>query len=93
MPCAIGWDGACWAKEFIGYSIIAGGGFSLFYALFEQFDPIWPQLAQHPLLAAVLGALFVGIGVGLSVRAGRGPGGDDALAMRGGGGGGPRECP
>lgn len=68
-------------KEFIGYSIIAGGGFSLFYALFEQFNPIWPQLAQHPLLAAVLGALFVGIGVGLSVRAGGAPGGDDALAM------------
>ena len=68
-------------KEFIGYSILAGGGFSLFYALFEQFDPIWPQLAQHPLLAAVLGALFVGIGVGLSVRAGGAPGGDDALAM------------
>lgn len=65
-------------KEFIGYSIIAGGGFSLFYALFEQFDPIWPQLAQYPLLAAVLGALFVGIGVGLSVRAGGAPGGDDA---------------
>ena len=68
-------------KEFIGYSIIAGGGFSLFYALFEQFDPIWPQLAQYPLLAAVLGALFVGIGVGLSVRVGGAPGGDDALAM------------
>ena len=68
-------------KEFIGYSIIAGGGFSLFYALFEQFDPIWPQLAQYPLLAAVLGALFVGIGVGLSVREGGAPGGDDALAM------------
>lgn len=68
-------------KEFIGYSIIAGGGFSLFYALFEQFDPIWPQLAQYPLLAAVLGALFVGVGVGLSVREGGAPGGDDALAM------------
>ena len=33
------------------------------------------------LLAAVLGALFVGCGVGLSVRAGGAPGGDDALAM------------
>lgn len=68
-------------KEFIGYSIIAGGGFSAFYAVFEQFDPLWPQLAQHPVLAAVLGALFVGVGVGLSVRSGGAPGGDDALAM------------
>ena len=68
-------------KEFIAYSIVAGGGFSVFYAIVEQFDPLWPQLADHPLLAAVLGALFVGLGVGLSVRAGGAPGGDDALAM------------
>ena len=68
-------------KEFIAYSIVAGGGFSLFYAIVEQFAPLWPQLADHPLLAAVLGALFVGVGVGLSVRAGGAPGGDDALAM------------
>ena len=68
-------------KEFIAYSIVAGGGFSVFYAIVEQFDPLWPQLADHPLLAAVLGALFVGCGVGLSVRAGGAPGGDDALAM------------
>lgn len=39
------------------------------------------QLADRPLLAAILGALFVGIGVGLCVRAGGAPGGDDALAM------------
>ena len=68
-------------REFIAYSIVAGGGFSVFYAVVEQFDPLWPQLAEHPLLAAVLGALFVGVGVGLSVRAGGAPGGDDALAM------------
>ena len=68
-------------KEFIAYSIVAGGGFSVFYAIVEQFDHLWPQLADHPLLAAVLGALFVGCGVGLSVRAGGAPGGDDALAM------------
>ena len=68
-------------REFIAYSIVAGGGFSLFHAIVEQFDPLWPQLAEHPLLAAVLGALFVGCGVGLSVRAGGAPGGDDALAM------------
>lgn len=66
---------------FIGCSLAAGGGFSLFYALFERFDPLWPQLAQRPVLAAVLGALFVGVGAGLSVRAGGAPSGDDALAM------------
>lgn len=68
-------------KAFIVYSFVAGAGFSLFYAIFEQFDPLWPQLAEMPLAAAVLGALFVGVGVGLSVQAGGAPGGDDALAM------------
>lgn len=33
------------------------------------------------LVAAIIGALFVGVGVGLSVRAGGAPGGDDALSM------------
>ena len=66
---------------FILYSFIASGGFSVAYAIFERFDPLWPQLADMPLLAAVIGALFVGVGVGLSVRAGGAPGGDDALAM------------
>lgn len=81
-------NGACYllgwrilGRGFIGCSLVAGGGFSLFYALFEQFDPLWPQLANAPLLAAVLGAGFVGVGAGLSVRAGGAPSGDDALAM------------
>lgn len=68
-------------RSFIVYSLVAGGGFSLFYAVFELFPPLWPGLASMPLLAALVGALFVGIGVGLSVRAGGAPGGDDALAM------------
>ena len=66
---------------FIFYSIISGGGFSVFYALFERTPQLWPQLAHMPLLAAIVGALFVGVGVGLSVRSGGAPGGDDALAM------------
>ena len=66
---------------FIFYSAIAGGGFSLFYAIFEQFPPLWPQIANLPLAAAFAGALFVGVGAGLCVRLGGAPGGDDALAM------------
>ncbi len=68
-------------KEFIAYSAVAGGGFSLFYAIFERFPPLWPQLADAPLLAAVIGSLFVGIGVGLCVRIGSAPTGDDSLAL------------
>jgi len=54
---------------------------SLIYAIVEQFPPLWPQLAQMPLVASLLGAVFVGVGAGLCVRAGGAPGGDDALAM------------
>ena len=68
-------------KEFIGYSLFAAGGFSLGYGFFEQFPHLWPQLVNYPLLAALLGALFIGIGAGLCVRAGGATVGDDALAM------------
>lgn len=67
--------------EFIIYSVIAGGGFSAFYAIFERFPPIWPQIADMPLAASIIGALFVGIGVGLCVRANSAPTGDDSLAL------------
>jgi uncharacterized membrane-anchored protein YitT (DUF2179 family) len=76
---ALGWRTL--GRTFMLYSILAGGGFSLFYAIFERFPPLWPELAAHPLAAALLGAAFVGVGVGISVRAGGAPGGDDALAM------------
>ena len=68
-------------KAFIIYSAISGAAFSVFYAFFEQFDPLWPEIGNHPLLAALVGALFVGVGVGLCVRVGGAPSGDDALAM------------
>lgn len=68
-------------KGFILYSAISGIGFSLFYAIFEAFPPVYPAISTLPLAAALLGALFVGVGVGLCVRAGGAPSGDDALAM------------
>lgn len=68
-------------KKFIACSAVAALGYSAGYALWEQFPPLWPELAQYPLLAAVLGALFIGIGAGLCVRSGGATCGDDALAM------------
>ena len=68
-------------KDFILYSLISAGGFSLTYWLCEQFPYIYPDLANLPLLASLLGAVFVGVGTGLCVRAGGAPSGDDALAM------------
>ena len=81
-------NAACYAagwkllgREFIGYSAISAAGFSLTYRFLEQFPPLWPGLAELPLAASVLGAVFVGVGAGLCVRVGGATGGDDALAM------------
>lgn len=68
-------------KDFLITSLFAAGGFSVGYWIFEQFPPLWPQLAAMPFLAAVLGALFIGIGAGVCVRCGGATCGDDALAM------------
>ncbi|MBR2472345.1 MAG: YitT family protein, partial [Clostridia bacterium] len=68
-------------REFIIYSAFAVGSFSVAYGIFEQFDPLWPQLYNMPLLAALLGAVFVGVGTGIAIRAGAAICGDDALAM------------
>ena len=68
-------------KKFLVWSAIGGGSFSVFYWVFEQFPRLWPELAGHPLLAALVGAVFVGVGCGLCVRAGGATAGDDALAM------------
>lgn len=75
----IGWKTL--GKTFIAYSAICTGGFSLTFWLCEQFPPLWPELIGYPLLAALLGAAFVGIGTGLCVRMGGAPSGDDALVM------------
>lgn len=68
-------------KAFVVYSAFSVGGFSAFYALFSAFPPVYPQIASMPLAAALAGAVFVGVGVGLCVRYGGAPTGDDALAM------------
>ena len=68
-------------RSFILYSAVATGSFSVAYRIIEQFDPLWPQLYDMPLPAALLGAVFVGVGTGICVRMGGAICGDDALAM------------
>ena len=68
-------------KRFIAYSCISGGAYSAFYFVFEQYEPIWPQIQNYPFIAAILGAIFVGVGIGICVRVGGATCGDDALAM------------
>ena len=75
----IGWKNL--GKPFIAHSAVATIGFSVCYRILQQFPPLWPELADMPLAAALLGALFVGIGCGLCVRMGGAVCGDDGLVM------------
>ena len=76
---ALGWKTL--GRSFIAYSALSIGTYSAAYALCEQFPPLWPHIAAHPLAAAIAGALFIGIGAGICVRSGGATAGDDALAM------------
>ena len=67
--------------RFIWISILSTVSVSLFYDFWEMFPPMLPDLSAYPLIAALPGGLFVGIGVGLIVRQGGSSGGDDALAL------------
>lgn len=81
-------DVACYALAFkylggtfIKLSVISTAFISGFYKIWECFPPMLPDLSSYPLIAAVLGGLFVGVGVGIIVRQGGSCGGDDALAL------------
>lgn len=75
------WGWRLMGREFILRSAVAIGGYSVFYRIFEEFPPLWPQLAHSPVTAALVGAVFVGVTAGVCVRLGGALGGDDALAM------------
>lgn len=73
-----------WKKmghNFIIYSLASIIIFSCAYSVFEKIGPLFPTIADHPLLASIAGGLCVGFGVGLSVSCQAAPGGDDALAL------------
>lgn len=67
--------------NFLKMAVLSTLSFSGFFRLWELFPPVLPDLSSHPLAAAVLGACFIGIGVGLVVRQGGSSSGDDALAL------------
>ena len=81
-------DAACYllafkylGGRFIKISAISTLSVSFFYKVWEQFPLMLPDLSAYPLAAAVLGGIFVGVGVGLIIRQGGSSGGDDALAL------------
>lgn len=81
-------DGICYfiAFRYLGFSFIKTSAvstlfISAFFKIWEFFPPVLPNLSAYPLIAAVLGGIFVGVGVGIIVRQGGSSGGDDALAL------------
>ncbi|MFD3447467.1 YitT family protein [Microbacteriaceae bacterium 4G12] len=62
-------------------TIIGATSFSIFYALMEHYSPFVINLSQHLFLAAVIGGIFVGFGLGLILRYGGATGGDDILSI------------
>ena len=75
----VGWK--ILGKEFLFYSGFGTVIYSVSYAVFEVIGPVFPEIATMPLLAALVGAVFVGVGAGFCVRECCALGGDDALAM------------
>ena len=57
-------------KAFLPRSIAATFSLAFFLRFWEVMPFRLPDLSDHPLLAAVFGACFVGVGVGLIVRQG-----------------------
>lgn len=81
-------DVACYAlgyrflgKSFLKNALFSSFSFAVCYRVWEFMGYQMPDLSAHPLLSALAGGLFVGVGVGLVVREGGASGGDDALAM------------
>ena len=81
-------DALCYILAFrrlgVRFLIISGVSslsLSMFFRIWESFPPILPNFYDRPLIAAVLGALFIGVGVGIVIVNGGSCSGDDALAL------------
>lgn len=68
-------------RKFLEVSALSTLSMAVCFKIWEQFPPLLPSFADRLLIAAVLGAVFIGVGVGIVVRNGGSCGGDDALAL------------
>lgn len=68
-------------KSYLWDSLVATIGFSVCYEVMSRFPPLLPDLSTQPVLAAILGGLFVGTGTILIVRHGCAAGADDTFAL------------
>ena len=75
----IGWR--MLGNKFLKNAVFSTVCFSLWYRLWEYMGYVIPDLSSYQLVASFVGAVFVGVGVGIVVREGGAAGGDDALAL------------
>jgi len=75
----IGWK--VLGKDFLISSFVATIMFGASYYLFEIMGPVYPEIQNHPYIASVIGALFVGVGVGICINEEGATAGEDALAL------------
>ena len=68
-------------KVFLLKALYSSLSYGIFYMCFESIGFLLPNLEKYPLVSAISGGIFVGIGVGLVVRNGGACGGDDAIAL------------
>ena len=66
---------------FLRTAVVSSAFMAAWFKVWESFPPMLPDLSLYPLAAAVLGGIFIGVGVGLIIRQGGSSGGDDALAL------------
>lgn len=81
-------DLACYAAAlkvlgagFLCTALVSSAAMAVWFKVWESLPYLLPDLSPHPLAAAVLGGVFIGVGVGLIIRQGGSSGGDDALAL------------
>ena len=67
--------------RFLVISGMSSLSLSIFFRIWESFPPMLPNYYDKPILAAVLGAVFIGVGVGIVIVNGGSCSGDDALAL------------
>lgn len=66
---------------FLRAAVVSSAAMAAWFKVWESLPYLLPDLTPHPLAAALLGAAFIGVGVGLIIRQGGSSGGDDALAL------------
>lgn len=81
-------DLACYAAAwkvlgggFLRTAVVSSAAMAAWFKVWESLPYLLPDLSPYPLAAAILGAVFIGVGVGLIIRQGGSSGGDDALAL------------